>query len=358
MDRIKTGKGVTDKDVDKLQSLHLDVIERKHGKQTVLDIEAGAIHLFFTNEKRCSHNLKHLAKVNSNANPTAVLQPISASSTRGKGTRSHFSKELNPPALLCRGVPVCIKNRNFLPLYGLHNGACGFVEEIVFAKGRNPNEGDLPEYVVVDFPLYKGPAWDKRKPTRIPVPMCNAPCKYRCCQRKFCPLELCFARTIHKFQGLEAGPDEPGKPRHMYKAVVCDPDSKTVEQTHLGLLYTAISRGTTLGDESGLNSAVYFTGNNLTRERIQRINMCLNTDRRYVKVAKRQHWVDHLKRHTEQNRSVNNRAVQSVFSYFRKPSNPRTLHERVMIYTSGPSQPNDKREIRGKKQRVLNTLNR
>ena len=32
-------------------------------------------------------------------------------------------------------------------------------------KGENPNNGDLPLYVVVDFPLYHGSAWDTKNPT-------------------------------------------------------------------------------------------------------------------------------------------------------------------------------------------------
>ena len=60
------------------------------------------------------------------------------------------------------GAKAAINLRNFCPLWGLHNGACGTVVEIVFAKGTNPNHGDLPQYVVVEFPNYTGPAWDKK----------------------------------------------------------------------------------------------------------------------------------------------------------------------------------------------------
>ena len=50
-------------------------------------------------------------------------------------------------------------------MFGLHSGACRTVDEIVFKKGENPNNGDLPLYVVVDFPLYCGPVWDTKNPT-------------------------------------------------------------------------------------------------------------------------------------------------------------------------------------------------
>ena len=47
---------------------------------------------------------------------------------------------------------VAIKGRNFYPKWGLHNGATGTVKTIAYAKGKNPNNGDLPDYVEVEFP--------------------------------------------------------------------------------------------------------------------------------------------------------------------------------------------------------------
>ena len=41
--------------------------------------------------------------------------------------------------------------KNFYPKWGLHNGAMGTVKEIAFEVGKNTNNGDLPEYVVVHF---------------------------------------------------------------------------------------------------------------------------------------------------------------------------------------------------------------
>jgi hypothetical protein len=65
---------------------------------------------------------------------------------------------------LCVGARVAIDNHNFNPIWGLHNGACGIVEEIIFQQGKSPNSGDLPLYVVVNFPLYDGPVWDVKSP--------------------------------------------------------------------------------------------------------------------------------------------------------------------------------------------------
>ena len=79
--------------------------------------------------------------------------------------RSHFDSKMPGTAMLCRGCKVALSCRNIHPLWGLHNGACGTVDEITFGKDCNPNNGDDPLYVVVDFPNYKGPVWDKDNPT-------------------------------------------------------------------------------------------------------------------------------------------------------------------------------------------------
>jgi hypothetical protein len=39
--------------------------------------------------------------------------------------------------------------------------------------GDNPNNGDLPSYVVVKFPSYVGPAWDENHPKVCPFNTSN-----------------------------------------------------------------------------------------------------------------------------------------------------------------------------------------
>ena len=72
----------------------------------------------------------------------------------------------------------------------------------------------------------------------------------------------------------------------MYKHIICDPHNKDVEITQTGMLYTAVSRGTTLGEDNGLNSAVYFTGDHINAERIQTLTRCRKKDDEYLKVKK------------------------------------------------------------------------
>ena len=290
--------------------------------------------MFFTNDKRCRHNLSQLANVNSMDNPTAIIKCQSNSSKNAKGIRSHFNGNLVSTSLICRNAKVCIKDRNFFPLWGLHNGACGTVKEIIFEKGNSPNHGDLPKYVIVEFPLHRGPAWDKNNPKQVPIPMCTSFCKYKCCNRTYCPLDLCFARTIHKFQGLQAGPPKDGEEEHMHHCVICDPDVKSIEATHTGLFYTALSRGTTLGDNTGLNSAVCFTGEHLTRERIQELTKCLNGHKEHIKVTKRRNFVNHLDNNTLKNRSPKTKSALSVFNFFKNTITQNKLSSIFIKHTS------------------------
>ena len=57
----------------------------------------------------------------------------------------------------------------------------------------------------------------------------------------------------------------------MFDVIVCDPDESKYEGKFLGLFYTAVSRATTLGDDDGLNSALYFTGDHVKEDRIRSI---------------------------------------------------------------------------------------
>ena len=160
---------------------------------------------------------------------------------------------------ICRGCKVAIKGKNFNPEWGLFNSAIGTVQEIVYKNDESPNEGHLPCYVAVEFPSYTGHlqangghCWDKNNPQVIPIPIVTARCKKGCCQIEYLPLELAFGKTIHTFQGLEAGPDKP------IQTIIVNCGTNLFESSNPGLQYTAMSRASTIG-ENGINdSAIYF----------------------------------------------------------------------------------------------------
>jgi hypothetical protein len=136
----------------------------------------------------------------------------------------------------------------------------------------------------------------------VPIPTTNYHCgKGGCCSRTFIPLQLAYARTIHKFQGLSAGPVDKGKIKNPYECIVCDPDKKQYEGACPGLLYTATSRATTLGDvKTGKSSAIYFNGPHFKEERVRRLMHCKDSNKMYVKATKRDQWVKYLKRRQAQ----------------------------------------------------------
>jgi hypothetical protein len=137
----------------------------------------------------------------------------------------------------------------------------------------------------------------------MPIPVSEYTCSRAtaCCRREFMPLCLAYARTIHKFQGLTAGPVDEGKIKNMFEVIICDPDDGKFENSALGLFYTAVSRATTLGDKDGKNSAIYFIGNNMTESRIRRIGRCKDSRNEFIRVGERRKWVRHLNKGESKN---------------------------------------------------------
>ena len=163
LSRVRIGDDIRDDDLDRIKSLHLDTIRQLHGPAMVTQIESDAVYLFYTNEKRMQHNIQRLILTNSPERPSAIVQLLGSGQV-GKGVKRHFDGDPPKAALICVGSVVCIQGFNFCPLWGLHNGACGIVREIIFQEGHSPNTGHHPEYVIVHFALYIGPPWDPASP--------------------------------------------------------------------------------------------------------------------------------------------------------------------------------------------------
>lgn len=289
-------------DVQRLLNLHLDCLEQKVGKQERQRIEDEALHLYATNNDVFDHNMSSVSKIVTKENPIAMVKTKSLGK-HGMGVAHHFDKndETLETSFLCKKARVALRGRNFCPGWGLHNGACGIVLDIVFREGENPNNGDQPLYVVVEFPHYIGPAWDKNNAKAVPIPVTTANCKYQCCARHFMPLCLAYARTIHKFQGLSAGPVDNDKIKNFYDVIVCDPGDRSFEARNPGLLYTAVSRATTLGDEKGIGSAIYFKGKHMKNgNRIRNLTRSERTGEIHQGILQRTKWVQKLNENTLQ----------------------------------------------------------
>ena len=114
-------------------------------------------------------------------------------------------------------------------------------------------------------------------------------CEKKCCKATFCPLVIAWARTIHLFQGLQAGPNYP------IMKIIADPGTLDFEKINPGIFYTLLSRVSTIGSnaEGCDDSALYFIGSNMSEQRVTKL--CYNKDgTRSLNVQKRDTWVRYL----------------------------------------------------------------
>lgn len=173
----------------------------------------------------------------------------------------------------------------------------------------------------------------------MPIPVTGFKCT-TCgqCTRRYIPLTLAYARTIHKFQGQSAGPVDTGKIPNVFECIVCDPDENKYEGKALGLLYTAVSRATTLGNDDGKDSAIYFTGDSMKNgDRIRCLGRKKNSMDDFKNIVRRERWVEHLKRNTKpftksqtHQKYILKWAENSQYSY-------DTLYSRINQYTEACS---------------------
>ena len=103
----------------------------------------------------------------------------------------------------------------------------------------------------------------------VPIPARTTLCRKGCCKVTWCPLEISWATTIHKFQGFEAGFDA----KDMFRYLIVDPGDLKWEQTCPGALYVALSRAKTMGTFTSdtlfpRDSAIYWHGSGISTTRI------------------------------------------------------------------------------------------
>ena len=205
-----------------------------------------------------------------------------------------YDEDRTPPVqFLCVGSRVFLCGCNPEPRWGLYHGSMGTAKDIVFPEGSSPNNGDQPAYVLVDFDQCNGPKIEAGL-SCVPVPMHETRCKFDCCKRTYMPLSLAWGKTAHTCQGLTVGPSQKGKPENMIKRIVIHPGKRSFEGNNVGLFYTILGRGTTLGDPSDpLSSAMCFAGNDMSNHRIT--NLWSQSDGKpFIMATLRKKWVDYL----------------------------------------------------------------
>lgn len=125
----------------------------------------------------------------------------------------------------------------------------------------------------------------------------------------------------------------------MYECIICDPDVKQSEVRATGLFYTALSRATTLGDDNGLNSAIYFIGSNITRARIQEVTMKSTKNEEYISVTRRRAWINHLMQNTVIPTSADFDRVHDTFEWTNHRISFHQLNFRIQQYITCKNKP-------------------
>jgi hypothetical protein len=261
------------------------------------------MHLFAYNAPIQQFNKDELLKINNLQNPVARLLPkyCKTSNVSVKASSSHFDKrgEKICVSYIARGCKVELRGRNIAPQFGLYNGAMGIVKDIVYYENESPITGHMPRYVLVYFPSYTGPQFLEDSNNVIPIVPVEGLCTYRCCKRIFVPLQLCYAKTIHKFQGQSAGPVALNQQPNPHQRIVINLGTRQFEGAHPGLTYTGLSRGTTLGISNDIStSAVFFDGPDIYPARFTDISRSPTTGQEYKLVQMRSQWVSFLANHT------------------------------------------------------------
>jgi hypothetical protein len=137
---------------------------------------------------------------------------------------------------------------------------------------------------------------------------------------------------VHKFKGLSAGPVDEGKIPNATPVIICDPDKQFVEGRATGFFYTMLSRATTFGDDDGLNSAIYFTGSDLTRDQIQRLTLKTNTNVTLVNVARQTTWVSHLERKIVDTSSITDKMLADLIKWADEKVDYDVFYKRCLEY--------------------------
>ena len=154
---------------------------------------SSGVHLFPTIEAVAEHNVQ---KLHGCGQPVATIKAVHTGPNSSKASTDDAGG-LQPVVCLAKGACVMLSSNLWVEM-GLVNGAMGTVQAIFYDSGGPP---DLPVAVTVLFDRYSGPTLPDGT---VPI----APLHHTWltsgnqCSRLQLPLNLAWAVTIHKAQGL------------------------------------------------------------------------------------------------------------------------------------------------------------
>jgi ATP-dependent DNA helicase PIF1 len=180
-----------------------------------------AVHLFPTKEAVKAHNENKITGLN------RQVITLNAEHTGTNAERADPDKACGLEAKLhvCVGAKVLLTS-NLATHYGLVNGSSGTIKSIVYENDTAPP--NLPKCILIEFDCYSGPAFLENCPKVVPVvPLTRSWSSGPVCSRTQYPIQLGWALTIHKSQGMT-----------LEKAVV----ELGKKEFSIGISFVAISR--------------------------------------------------------------------------------------------------------------------
>jgi hypothetical protein len=186
----------TEVDKDILLSLHLN--RGNFSQQQIDEIMEKATFIFAKRKDMIEHKWHKLKETHSSTNPVARIQTQTTSKgVKYNGRVKCLCKEsdIDPILNICRGAKVQITGKNFVPDWGLFNGAVGKVIEIAYEHDTSQLDGSFPKFIIVDIPTYIGPTWIKDQPTWVPIPPIEIDCKKHCCKFFIYPSVSCICKN-------------------------------------------------------------------------------------------------------------------------------------------------------------------
>jgi hypothetical protein len=162
------------------------------------DFRTSAIRLYHSNDDKDLYNLHALVR---EGQPITILRGKHSSASARRRRRNDFNGVAGE-LYVAVGAKVMLRSNEWTEM-GLANGACGVVREILYTTDQTPGK-DLP-VLLIEFPSYHGPRFSpKCNPKVVPI----APLKITKPSlgwRINLPIDLAWALTVHKSQGLTLG---------------------------------------------------------------------------------------------------------------------------------------------------------
>lgn len=157
-------------------------------------------------------------------------------------------------------------------------------------------------------------------------------CKHHCCEIRFCPLIVAFGRTIHSFQGQQAGPGNP------IESIICNPGERSFEAINPGTLLTCITRATTIGNFTQNNSAIYFTGSGFCQDRISKMSYRVNGCK-YAKVILRETFTNYLQQQIKSTKSsykklMTSKKIKKIHDWYKTTRVSKNNFNEIIMYNN------------------------